>query len=732
MIKGKFYLILILLLFSLPYSTNLTVAKTIRKSKSAERIVSPSAFYTGAFYINGNSEFATVASARGWQGDGSKSNPYLIQSFSIDGFGSGTGIFIANTSVYFHVFNISISHLSYAVHLVNVSHGELLNISYRQISLSPAIYLQNSREISINGTDGLSSVVGIEVQSSSNITFTNNMFDGGGFRIKSVSNLIMNKNFVHYAKYGVYATDSKSLFFNFTVIWYSEIAGFKLYNCSNSLLSNNTVFNTQLDSYRIKLSHNTTFISDVADFAVNGFVALNSSYTSFIGCTSKRNTLTISARSVSTAVLVGFYLNNSDYSFFRNNLAFKNIKEGFLVDNSPHLTMENNTASTNGDGFVVLSSNSSKITHNLSYNSTFSEFTAIYNYNLDFSFNQANTNPNGLLSTRYEVFHNPSSTYRLNRLFKNGISGDRYTLNYIEGISGNNLSFVFMDDFATNYSLYNGKNMLYTKAWTNGVMVNVSFDGYRGGSYNFTIVFRDGYGSNLTIPVHLIVIDLTAPAQVLGLLASPLSTTSIQISWNPSTAQDFSHYNIYRSGIFINRTKSTYYIDTHLNMTTSYAYQITAVDKAGNEGMKSFAISVMTLSPDTTPPTITILSPIGTVYDPLNITVISADNVKVASVNYRIDGGGWSKLIQKSALIWAVILNKNTIKAGNHTLLIKSIDTSGNVAYGVRTFELRINNTTNVSISPSSKVNGGSFVPIQISSVLIALVAVFLIERKRR
>lgn len=51
--------------------------------------------------INGNSDFASQASKEGWPGDGSAGNPYIIEGYEIDG--TGHGIYVGNTSVYFSI-----------------------------------------------------------------------------------------------------------------------------------------------------------------------------------------------------------------------------------------------------------------------------------------------------------------------------------------------------------------------------------------------------------------------------------------------------------------------------------------------------------------------------------------------------------------------------------------------------------------------------------------------------
>ncbi|MHA1974825.1 MAG: lamin tail domain-containing protein, partial [Candidatus Hodarchaeales archaeon] len=53
-------------------------------------------------------------------------------------------------------------------------------------------------------------------------------------------------------------------------------------------------------------------------------------------------------------------------------------------------------------------------------------------------------------------------------------------------------------------------------------------------------------------------------------------------------------YNIYRDGVLIATTVGTSYSDVNLNPGTTYTYEISAVDLAGNEGLKSTSVSATT------------------------------------------------------------------------------------------------------------------------------------------
>ncbi|MFX0065807.1 MAG: hypothetical protein ACFFC7_26840, partial [Candidatus Hermodarchaeota archaeon] len=56
-------------------------------------------------YINGNEDFKTTAQSEGWLGNGSLTNPYLIEGLNITTPSYAESVVIRNTNVYFQVIN---------------------------------------------------------------------------------------------------------------------------------------------------------------------------------------------------------------------------------------------------------------------------------------------------------------------------------------------------------------------------------------------------------------------------------------------------------------------------------------------------------------------------------------------------------------------------------------------------------------------------------------------------
>ena len=93
-------------------------------------------------------------------------------------------------------------------------------------------------------------------------------------------------------------------------------------------------------------------------------------------------------------------------------------------------------------------------------------------------------------------------------------------------------------------------------------------------------------------------IDRTAPGKVTGLELLQQRANSIEIGWNASSEEDFSHYIIYRNGTAIATARSatyTTFTDIRVNANSTYEYRIAAADQSGNIGELSDVLVVVSL-----------------------------------------------------------------------------------------------------------------------------------------
>jgi chitodextrinase len=127
-------------------------------------------------------------------------------------------------------------------------------------------------------------------------------------------------------------------------------------------------------------------------------------------------------------------------------------------------------------------------------------------------------------------------------------------------------------------------------------------------SYSYTVEAydSDGHVSAPTAALNITTLADTTPPTVPTNLTDSLSTTSpstsVVLNWTASSdAVGISGYQIFRNGNLITTTSGTgtTYTDNNLTPSTTYTYQLTAVDTLGNISAKASA----------TPATITTASP---------------------------------------------------------------------------------------------------------------------------
>lgn len=133
--------------------------------------------------------------------------------------------------------------------------------------------------------------------------------------------------------------------------------------------------------------------------------------------------------------------------------------------------------------------------------------------------------------------------------------------------------------------------------------------------------------------------DTTPPSVPDGVSVDGKSSTQIDLTWETSTDNiGVTGYNIYRDGTLVGTSTMTSYSDTGLTELTTYSYQVTAFDAAGNESAKSEAHPGTTLD-GTAPSVPTGLTAIAASETRVNLSwTASTDNVAVT--DYRVYRNG--------------------------------------------------------------------------------------------
>ncbi|MBK8571015.1 MAG: fibronectin type III domain-containing protein [Nitrosomonadales bacterium] len=140
------------------------------------------------------------------------------------------------------------------------------------------------------------------------------------------------------------------------------------------------------------------------------------------------------------------------------------------------------------------------------------------------------------------------------------------------------------------------------------------------------------------------VLDTTLPTVPVGLSATPISTTQLNLSWTASTDNvGVTGYKVYRGGTLVGSPTTTGYTDTGLTASTSYSYTLAACDAANNCSAQSNPVSATTM-PAATSSNVALAS-VGAVASASSST--SSDYpVSAVNNNQRTGtpwgtGGGW-------------------------------------------------------------------------------------------
>jgi chitodextrinase len=204
-------------------------------------------------------------------------------------------------------------------------------------------------------------------------------------------------------------------------------------------------------------------------------------------------------------------------------------------------------------------------------------------------------------------------------------------------------------------------------------------------SYSYVVRARDAAG-NMSSPSPSASAttqappDTTAPSTPMGLTATTMSSSQIDLSWMAATDDvGVTGYNIFRGGVQIATLGAvSTFQDTGLTAFTTYFYTVQARDAAGNVSPPTISVSATTqaVADTTVPSTPTGLSATAVSSSQINLSWTAAtDNVGVAG--YNVYRGG--TLI---ATVGAVTSFQNTGLAASTTYsyTVRAFDAAGNLS----------------------------------------------------
>ena len=391
---------------------------------------------SGKIHIINNSGWVAFKNAGNCTGEGTYSEPYVIEDLEIDGGGSGSCILIENSTAYFRIENCSVSDSHEGIMLSNVSNSQLID-NYCS-SIRRGIYLRNSNNNNLSGniaydndfciyliysnnntvsenTVNLGSN-GIDLFSCNNNTISGNTLNHNYFRgihLFSCNNNTISGNTLNNNWFGIYIVgDNNDITGNF--LNYNHY-GIYLYNSNNISLSGNIMnecglaLSGSIEDLRSYCIDTTNLVNDKplyyyanevnldsSNFTNAGQVLLVNCNDSLISnldvsyCTNYYYYCNYNNISGNTANLgvYGIYLSNSNYNNISGNTANLGVY-GIYLSNSNYNNISGNTANNNSErGIQLSSSDYNTISGNTANNN---KDTGIYLYRSNYNTVSGNT-----------------------------------------------------------------------------------------------------------------------------------------------------------------------------------------------------------------------------------------------------------------------------------------------------------------------------------------------------
>ncbi len=198
------------------------------------------------------------------------------------------------------------------------------------------------------------------------------------------------------------------------------------------------------------------------------------------------------------------------------------------------------------------------------------------------------------------------------------------------------------------------------------------------GSYAATASATKGWTMQLVaLKAAATTLDVTAPSIPANLSATGVSPSQINISWSASTDNvGVRGYQLFRNGVQIGTTATTSFVDSNLAASTTYSYNVTAFDAAGNVSAQSSAAVATTSTSDTTAPTVPAnLSGTSTLSTQVSLSWgASTDNIGVAG--YRVSRNS----VQVGTTASTTFVDTGLIASTTYSYTVAAFDAAGNVS----------------------------------------------------
>ncbi|MFX1357870.1 MAG: NosD domain-containing protein, partial [Promethearchaeota archaeon] len=173
-----------------------------------ENIKSSDSASSGFIHIDNNWTEAEIMGI--CEGEGTYSNPYVIQDLLINGSGFEACILIENTHEYFRIENCSVFNSeepSFGINLYNVNNSQIVNNTYSTYEYGICLFNCNNNTISVNMMNNETYSDGIYLSESNNNLISKNIVNNSGnsgiILSQSDNNVITENNVSFNNHYGI-------------------------------------------------------------------------------------------------------------------------------------------------------------------------------------------------------------------------------------------------------------------------------------------------------------------------------------------------------------------------------------------------------------------------------------------------------------------------------------------------------------------------------------------------
>ncbi len=207
------------------------------------------------------------------------------------------------------------------------------------------------------------------------------------------------------------------------------------------------------------------------------------------------------------------------------------------------------------------------------------------------------------------------------------------------------------------------------------------------GTHNISAKAYDAAGNAgtsdaVSVTVGNVIPDTTAPVATVSNPANAATVSaSVNVLFGASDDVGVTSVELYIDGALVSTISSpsgSFSWDTSSSANGSHTLQAKAYDAAGNVGVSgTTTVTVNNVVPDTTAPTVQIMSPYSgsKVSKNVKVSVSANDNVGVISIELYIDGKLYQTVAGSTAnFSW----NTAKVAAGNHSLQAYAYDAAGN------------------------------------------------------